>query len=70
MLASLTINLYDLRWQDVAEGFSIASALDLTIYDVAYILLSNRLRVPLITTDDKLCERAKATAKLIHVKDY
>ncbi len=70
LLASMKITLYDLRWQDVAEGFSIASALDLTIYDVAYILLSNRLKAPLITADDHLYGRAKTISRLIHVKEY
>lgn len=70
VLASIKITLYDLRWHDVAEGFSIASALNLTIYDAAYILLSNKLKAPLITADDQLCERAKAASRLIHVEDY
>jgi len=54
----------------MAEGFSISSALDLTIYDIAYILLSNRLKAPLITADDRLYERAKTISRVIHVKEY
>jgi predicted nucleic acid-binding protein len=70
LLASMKITFYDLRWQDMAEGFSISSALDLTIYDIAYILLSNRLKAPLITADDRLYERAKTISRVIHVKEY
>lgn len=70
VLTSMKIALYDLRWRDVAEGFNVASTLDLTIYDATYILISKRLQVPLITADDQLYERAKATTKLIHIKDY
>lgn len=69
-LSSMKITLYDLRWEDMTEGFGLSTELDLTIYDVAYILLSLRLSMPLITADDQLLERAKDRSKLIHIRDY
>lgn len=69
-LTDMTITLHDLKWKDISEGFNMASALDLTIYDIAYVFLSNKLQTTLITADEELYARARKQSKTLHLKDY
>ncbi|MBI2184242.1 MAG: type II toxin-antitoxin system VapC family toxin [Thaumarchaeota archaeon] len=70
LLGSMRIATYDLEWRDISESFSLASAVDLTVYDAAYIRLSKELRMPLITADDQLYEKGKPFTRTIHVRDF
>lgn len=69
-LGDMGIELHDLGWAQVSEALTIASSLDLTVYDASYLLLSNRLRAPLITADQTLWGRAKEHFRVIHIKTY
>lgn len=70
ILGDLGITLYDLDWTKVSQGLEIARKLDLTIYDAAYLFLSDRMKAQLITADDKLFEKAKKHFRLSNIKDY
>jgi len=69
-LGDMKIALHGLSWTEASEGVTIASNLDLTVYDASYLHLSDKLRAPLITADETLYERAKERFKIIHIKDY
>ena len=69
-LGKMKIELHNIRWAEASEGLSLASGLDLTIYDTSYLSLSNKLQAPLITADEKLLEKAKERFRVLHIKDY
>ena len=66
----LQIKFYDFKWTEVSAELAIANRLDLTIYDAAYILLSEKMNTQLITADDKMYKKAKDHFKVLHLKDY
>ena len=70
ILDDLGMTFHDLNWSEVSRGLSIASKLDLTIYDAAYLFLSDKMKAQVITADDKLFEKAKKHFRVLHVKDY
>ncbi len=69
-LDDLAITFYDFNWKDACEELVIATELDLTIYDAAYIFLSRKLNAKLITADEKMYQKAKSTFHVLHLKDY
>jgi predicted nucleic acid-binding protein len=70
ILDDLGLIFQDLNSTEVSRGLSIASKLDLTIYDAVYLFLSDKMEAQVITADDKLFEKAKKHFRVIHVKDY
>lgn len=63
ILAALEIGLgLDINWTEVEHPEVLRLALDtgLTTYDASYLYLSRALKIPLITFDEKLAEKAKA----------
>jgi predicted nucleic acid-binding protein len=66
----LQINLYDFNWKEASGELAIAFRLDLTIYDAAYLFLSEKMNTQLITADDKMYKKAKGHFKVLHLKDY
>lgn len=69
-LNDMRIELHELDWAQISEGLSIACDLDLTVYDVSYIFLVDKMRVPLITADQKLYEAAMERFRIVHIGDY
>ena len=69
-LEDMKIELYEFGWTEASQGLSIASRLDLTVYDAAYLFIAEKTRASLLTADEKLYEKAKAHFKIIHIKDY
>jgi predicted nucleic acid-binding protein len=66
----LQINLYDFNWMEASGELALACQLDLTVYDAAYLFLSEKLNAQLITADDKMYKKAKGSFKVLHLKDY
>jgi predicted nucleic acid-binding protein len=62
------LNLQRLRLRSVSTAELIADALHigldhgLTVYDANYVTLAQRLRVPLITADERLVQALRGTA--------
>jgi len=67
---SLGITFYDLDWKSACEELSIASELDLAIYDAAYLFLGKKLNAKLVTADDKMYQKAKGNFSVLHLKEY
>ena len=51
------------RQGDLRKLIEVANRYDLSVYDAAYLELSNRLKVPLMTTDKKLKSVYKSLIK-------
>ena len=69
-LDEVQIDLRELSPQQVAEELDIACEFDVTTYDAAYLLLSEKTKAKLVTADDKLYEKAKPHFRVVHLKDY
>ena len=69
-LNDMRIELHELDWAQVSQGLGVACDLNLTIYDVSYLFLADKIRVPLITADERICETAKERFRILHIKDY
>lgn len=69
-LGDTIITLYELDWRQASEVLDIACELGITIYDAAYVFLSNLIGAQLITSDTKLYEKAKSSFQILHLKDY
>lgn len=70
VLEDMKIELHESSWTKACQELSVACKLDLTVYDAAYLLLSEKARASLVTADEKLYEKAKEHFKIIHIKDY
>lgn len=66
----LQINLYDFSWAEASGELAIACQFDLTVYDAAYLFLSEKMNIQLITADDKMYRKAIGHFKVLHLKDY
>ena len=64
------INFYEFNWAEVSDELAIAIKMDLTVYDAAYLFLSEKMNAQLITADDKMYQKAKGHFKVLHLKDY
>jgi predicted nucleic acid-binding protein len=69
-LSDMQIELYELSWLQASEELGIAYKLNMAIYDVAYLFLSEKTKTKLITADNKLYEKAKGNFRVLHIKDY
>ena len=69
-LDDLQISFYELKWSAACDELEIATKLDLTIYDSSYLFLSEKLDAKVITTDDKMYQKAKNHFRVLHLKDY
>jgi len=69
-LANASIAIYELEWQRASDVLDIACKLDITVYDATYVFLSEKLGAQLITSDNRLYEKAKGRFRLLHLKDY
>jgi len=68
-LNDLRIKLHQSDWAQTSEELSLAHNLNLTIYDVTYISLADRMKIPLITADQKLYKTTQKRFKIIHIKE-
>jgi predicted nucleic acid-binding protein len=66
----IQIILQEITSEQAAEELRIASELDIAAYDASYLFLSKKMKAPLITADDVLCEKAKAVFEVIQLRDY
>lgn len=62
--------LYELSWERAAQALGVACDLGSSVYDAYYVLLANKLRVPLVAADKPLYKTARKQSKLLHIKDY
>ena len=69
-LNDVGIELHSLSWTQISQALSTACKLDLTIYDAAYLFLTDKTKARLVTADTKLYEKAKKQFEILHVKDY
>ena len=69
-LDDLQINFQELNWAEASNALTIASKLDMAIYDASYLSLSEKMKAPLITADDELYKKAKGHFRVLHLKDY
>jgi predicted nucleic acid-binding protein len=69
-LNDMKINLYTLDWASAAQSLAIACKHNIALYDAAYLFLGDKIKVQLVTADNKLYETAKTHFKLLHLKDY
>jgi len=69
-LGDIGIGLHDLGWVDLSRGLCIACKYDLTVYDAAYLVLTEKTKARFITADDKLYEKAKKHFEVLHIKNY
>ncbi len=66
----LQINFYEVNWAEASDELSIASKMDLAVYDAAYLFLSEKMNAKLITSDDKMYQKAKGHFRMLHLRDY
>jgi len=69
-LNDMGIELHELDWAQASQGLGVACDLNLTIYDVSYLFLAEKMRVPFITADERICEAARERFRILHIKDY
>lgn len=69
-LDALGITHYPIDWADSKVVLEIARQFDIAVYDAAYIYLSDKLKAPLITSDNRLIQKAKPHFQIIDLKDY
>lgn len=69
-LEDSSIAIYEIDWHQAPDVLRIARELDITVYDASYVFLSEKLGIQLITSDNRLYEKAKTKFKLLHLKDY
>ncbi len=69
-LDDLKINLHQLNWSEISTVLTIATKIDLTIYDASYLFLSQKMQAEVITADDTMYQKAKSTFHMLHLKDY
>ena len=70
LLQNAELNLHELSWTESSEVLAIACKIDVAVYDLAYLFLSNKMEAQLITADDRLFEKSKGQFNVIHLKDY
>lgn len=69
-LDALGITHYTVDWAESLEVLDIANRLDIAVYDAAYVYLSDKLKAPLITSDNRLIQKVKSHFQVIDLKDY
>jgi predicted nucleic acid-binding protein len=69
-LDALGINHYPIDWAESSEVLNIAHQFDVAVYDAAYVYLSEKLKAPLITSDNKLIQKVKPHFEIIDLKEY
>jgi len=69
-LDDLQVNLYEFNWTEASEELTIASKLDLAIYDASYLFLSEKMNAKVITADDKMYQKANGHFRVLHLKYY
>jgi predicted nucleic acid-binding protein len=69
-LSDMKIELHEVDWVQVSQGLRIACKLDLTVYDAAYLFLSQKMEVNLVTADNNLHEKSKKHFEVLHIKNY
>jgi len=69
-LGEMKIELYQHDWNEACHELGVAFRLGLTVYDAAYLFLTEKTRASLITADEKLYGKAKTHFGILHIKDY
>lgn len=62
-LESLKTSIFPLEYDELKDLFSLSQKLGISVYDCAYILLSQKLSAPLYTADKKLYLAGKKIVK-------
>jgi len=66
----LGIKYVDLSYDDFKEVLRLAKEKDITYYDSIYAYSSIKLKIPLLTADNKLYNKVKDQVKVIHLRNY
>lgn len=69
-IKDLGIKIHQVSWDKAYDIFEEALSLNLTIYDIAYVRLSEELEAVLITADEELCEKAGKKVRVLRLEDY
>lgn len=69
-LNALGITHHIIDWAESLEVLNIAHRFDIAVYDAAYVYLSDKLKAPLITSDNKLIQKVKPHFEVIDLKEY
>jgi len=69
ILGKLGLKLHEINLDRASELMKNAKILNLTAYDVAYVLLAKELRALLISADEELCTKAKRIVATKHLKE-
>lgn len=64
-LMSLKIKFLPLQFQETKDLFLLSRKLSLSIYDCSFVLLANKLKVPLYTADKKLFIKGKDFTEIV-----
>ncbi len=70
VLQGMRIDLHEFNWIEISEALNIADKINLAIYDASYLLLSEKLKIEVVTADDQLYQKAKDHFRVLHIKDY
>ena len=69
-LNDMKIELHQLDWAQAAQSLEIACKHNITLYDASYLFLTDKIKVQLLTADNKLYETAKDHFKVLNIKEY
>jgi predicted nucleic acid-binding protein len=69
-IEAIGLDLYPIDWIESSEVLDIAHRYDIAVYDAAYVYLSDKLKAPLITSDNKLIQKVKPHFEVIDLKEY
>jgi predicted nucleic acid-binding protein len=69
-LDNLNVSFHELNWSDISKVLNIAIKTNLTVYDAAYLYVSEKMNAQVITADDTMYQKGKEQFQVLHLKDY
>ena len=69
-LGNINIGLHEFDWNEASQILNIGCKIETAIYDSTYLFLAQKIKAHFITSDNKLCEKAKGHFQVLHIKDY
>jgi len=69
-MAEIPIDYVDIDWDLVKESYAKALELSITVYDAIYVVVADKLKTTIITSDDRLYNQLKDKVRILHIRDY